>query len=360
MFKIMNKKRTILAGAMSLALIGGAAPLAATTAEAVPTIPDNLPVFPQVKQNPKINVTTTDGRPVNANTTVHRGDQLIVRGTGFSPKANKGGFPLPVPPGVSNGVYVLYSAFPDNWKPSKGAPSENRTHPHGQMAWVTPPGTLTAIPRQPINMHRSIARVSQPMNNRGGFTAKITVNPPEDTPGKNWGIYVYPAAGSNNPAEEIFVPINYSPEPGPNTPREPTPDLVFDADLVYKFTTKTKGGLSVTDGAAKQGKRFVSFSRADKNSSQAGVQKNKAVTKSYQGLATATARFNVVEKSMKNPRIEKRGKLRVLTALVSTAHDVGPDHMRRVELGTLGPKASNGFRTLLAGPVTVGHVKVNG
>ena len=64
---------------------------------------------------------------------MHRGDVLLVHGSGFDPNANRGGFVLPVPPGVPNGLFVLYGAFPEHWKPSEGVPGSVRTHPHD--AW---------------------------------------------------------------------------------------------------------------------------------------------------------------------------------------------------------------------------------
>ncbi|HJC60154.1 MAG TPA: HtaA protein, partial [Candidatus Dietzia intestinigallinarum] len=39
-------------------------------------MPDDLPFFPAVQENPQITVTTEDGRPVDG-LTVHRGDILL-------------------------------------------------------------------------------------------------------------------------------------------------------------------------------------------------------------------------------------------------------------------------------------------
>ena len=191
---------------------------------AAPVIPDDLPIFPKVSENPQISVTFEDGTPVDG-ATVHRGDVLLVHGTGFSPEANQGGFPLPVPPGVPNGLYALYGAFPAHWKPSEGADPSTRTHPHDRMAWVMPEGTLDSIPAGAIDMRRSIARQEQPMNADGSFTARIVVDPPETTPGDNWGVYVYPGAGSINAAEELYIPLNYSPDLA-QTPLH-HPNLIF-------------------------------------------------------------------------------------------------------------------------------------
>ena len=347
----MKKK---LLGAVALAVVVPFVPTVAASAGAA-TIPDDLPFFPAVQESPQITVTTEDGRPVDG-LTVHRGDVLLVHGTGFSPLANQGGFPLPVPPGTPNGVYVLYSAFPDHWEPSEGAPAEARSHPHDRMAWVGPDATFNAIPSAPIDMHRSISRVAQPMADDGSFTARIEVDPADTPPGENWGVYVYAGAGSINPAEEFYVPIAYSPEPGPNTPPEPTADLVLDAGLVHRVTETLQGGINPRFGAAKQDGERVSFTRDHDAEATAGDSVQR-----YRGQITATARFNIVEVAMKDPWIETRADgTRVLTALVSTRHDVGADIMHRVELGPLGPADATGMQPVLNGPVTVGHVALNG
>lgn len=351
----MNRFFSRVAGTLALVVVVPFAPSVVSTAGAAPMVPDDLPFFPEVQQNPQISVTTEDGRSVDG-LTVHRGDTLLVHGTGFSPQANQGGFPLPIPPGVPNGVYVLYSAFPDHWEPSEDAPAVSRKHPHDRMAWVTPAGTLEAIPRAPIDMHRSISRVAQPMADDGSFTARIEVDPAATTPGGNWGVYVYSAAGSANAAEEFYVPINYSPEPGPNTPPPASPDLVLDAGVVHQVTDTLQGGINPRFGADEQDGQRVSFTRDHdaEDASDDGIQR-------YRGTVTATARFNMVEVAMKDPWIETRADgARVLTALVSQRHDVGADLMHRVELGTLGPVDAVGEQPVVMGPATLGHVAVNG
>lgn len=345
----MNRFFSRAAGTLALAVAIPFAPAVAATAVAAPTVPDDLPFFPEVQENPQIKVTTEDGRPVDG-LTVHRGDVLLVHGTGFSPLANQGGLPLPVPPGVPNGVYVLYSAFPDRWKPSENAPSSARTHPHDRMAWVSPAGTLESIPVAPFDMRRSISRVTQPMGDDGSFTARVEVDPADTTPGGNWGVYVYAGAGSVNEAEEFYVPIAYPPEPGANTPPPATPDLVVDASIVHRVTDALQGGINPRFGAAKQVGERVSFTRDHDAESVAddGIQR-------YRGTVTATARFTLVEVAMKDPWIETRADgSRALTALVSQRHDVGADIMHRVELGVLGVEDASGMLPVMRGPVTVG------
>lgn len=315
--------RVLLAAAVALAL--GAAPASAAT----PAIPDDSPIATgssgpsTTVENPSITVTMPDGTPVGGRT-VHRGDQLLVHGSGFDPEANKGGFPLPIPPGTPNGVYVLYSAFPDHWKPSEDAPSENRTHPHDRMAWVMPEGTLEKVPDKGLNMRRVLARVHQPMNADGTFHALITVDPPEQTPGDNWGVYVYAAAGSVNAAEELHVPIPYSPEPGPNTPPPSSPDLVFDVATLHKIAETAGGGVTPKKGAVPAGEGKVGYTLVSdgRDGSGAGIVK-------YRGLADIAAKFSIVDVVVKDPWIEVGPKGTVITAEVSKGYDVGPDEVER-------------------------------
>lgn len=335
----------------------GVVPLATTmvvtvpTAAASPVVPDNLPVFPDVTQDPEITVTTADGTPVTADTVVHRGDVLYVHGTGFSPEANRGGFPMPVPPGVPNGVFVLYGAFPDGWRASEGAPEEARTHPHDRMAWVMPDASLNAVPDVPIDMRRTIAREAQTMNQDGSFTAELVVDPPEETAGDNFGVYVYAGGGSVNAAEEIYVPLAFSEESGPNTPPPSAPDLSVDASVVAAAADAAGGKLNAKDGALDLDGDTVSFTRDTDAEDAAGDG-----TVRYRGAVHVTARFSLVDVAVKVPRIERRGDRNVLTASVSTPYNAATDTMRRVEIGQLPDGVVVADGTVAPGwyPVTAG------
>ena len=338
--------RSFTALPLALAVVVAAAPAAA----AMPVVPDNLPIFPQVNESPQIRVTDEQGRSIEGKT-MHRGDVLLVHGSGFDPNANRGGFVLPVPPGVPNGLFVLYGAFPEHWKPSEGVPGSVRTHPHDRMAWVMPAGTLDSIPAGSVDMRRSIARQAQAMNADGTFTARVVVDPPANTTGDKWGIYVYPGAGSVDARQEFFVPIPYSPDAGPNTPAAATPDLLIDAAAVQQLAKNTRGGVNPTNGAAKQGADRLSFSRDKASETADGVRH-------YRGTVTVSARFNMVEVAVADPWLEPRDDgTWAVTALVSTAHNVGKDSMQRREIGRI-PKDAQGPIALKAGTVQLGTVEV--
>lgn len=322
---------TAVAGAAVLSAVSVTVAPAASAASAasasMPTVPDNLPVFPQVTEDPQITVTREDGTPLTGDVPVHRGDVLLVHGTGFDPQANQGGFVMPVPPGTPNGVYVLYSGFGDTWRPSEGAPGEARTHPHDQLAWVLPDASLAALPETPVDMRTPIGRESQQMATDGTFTAGLVVDPPAETPGDNFGVYVYPAAGSVNAAEEIYVPVPFSPEPGPATPPPASADLVLDASAVAAVADTAQGGLKGRDGALVLDDGRVSFTA---DGSTGTVER-------YRGTVHATAQFSLADVALRDPWIETRGEgataTRVLTAEVSDSYNSATDAMHRVELG---------------------------
>lgn len=317
---------TLALGASTL--VPGTPEITPTAHAATPVVPDDLPIFPKVTENPQVTVTFEDGTPVEG-ATVHRGDVLLVHGTGFSPEANQGGFPFPVPPGVPNGLFALYGAFPAHWKPSEGAAPSTRTHPHDRMAWVMPEGTLDSIPAGAIDMRRSIARQEQPMHADGSFTARIVVDPPETTPGDNWGVYVYPGAGSINASEEFYIPVNYSPEPGPNTPPAPQPDLLVDADLAFRFAEITNGGVNAKNGATKVDERRVSFTRDAAAENGDGVRK-------YKGTVITTARFTLAEVAVADPWLTPQPDGSYLVSgLISRSYNVGADEMVRMPLGLI-------------------------
>lgn len=320
----------------------------AATAASLPTVPDSI--FPVVAENPEVTVTFEDGTPVTASTVVHRGDVLLVHGAGFSPEANRGGFVAPILPGVPNGVYVLYSAFDENWRPSQGAPGETRTHPHDQMAWVLPDSSLNALPGAPLDMRTPISRESQRMDADGSFTARIVVNPPAQTPGKNYGVYVYPAAGSINAAEELFVPLNFSTAPGKNTPATASADLVLDASVISEIASAAGGKLAGRDGAQVLDGSKIAFSREPGQNSAASVVQ-------YRGTIHATARFSMADVVIKDPQIISRADgSRVIKAWVSDSYNASDDHVTFRELGTLG--TSNGVTGLFLGPVLLSEVAI--
>ena len=78
----------------------------------------------------------------------------------------------------------------------------------------------------------------------------------------------------------------------------------------------------------------------------------------YRGTVTVSARFNMVEVAVADPWLEPRDDgTWAVTALVSTAHNVGKDSMQRREIGRI-PKDAQGPIALKAGTVQLGTVEV--
>lgn len=324
-FTVTRKRLLTIGIATALTL-----PTLNAPAVAAPTIPDDLPVFKdsqQANSKTEIFVTTADGKPAEQ-TTVHRGDILYVYGSGFNPNGNKGGFPLPVAPGYPNGVWAFYGALDPYWRPSEGAPAENRSHPHDNMAWVMPKETMDGVPAA-LNMKRTLARTSQPMNDDGSFKARIVVDPPEQPAGNQYGVYVYSAGGSANPNEEHFIPINFDPSPGPSTPKPATKDARFTLNSLDELgtgLTKAGGGLKTKDGATREGDSvYFSLDSDERNGEGYGITK-------YRGSIRGTIKFNMVDVVVRNPWLEHTPTGDFVSIEVSRTLETGPDETRRIRV----------------------------
>lgn len=130
-------------------------------------------------------------------TDLHEGDTVTIVGSGFDPSANIGAYP-PLP-GQPTGVYLVFGKFQDNWRPSQGAPSANRT----QIAtrWVLPEPSFTTM--NPTGTNPQYVE----LHANGTFVATITVSELEGT--GNYGFYTYGAGGATNAAHELAVPASF-------------------------------------------------------------------------------------------------------------------------------------------------------
>ena len=131
--------------------------------------------------------------------------------------------------------------------------------------------------------------------------------------------------------EEIYVPLAFSEESGPNTPPPSAPDLSVDASVVAAAADAAGGKLNAKDGALDLDGDTVSFTRDTDAEDAAGDG-----TVRYRGAVHVTARFSLVDVAVKDPRIERRGDRNVLTALVSTSYNAATDTMRRVDRAVAG------------------------
>lgn len=125
------------------------------------------------------------------------GEKITVEGSGFDPTGNLGTHP-PLA-GQPAGVYVVTGKFAPVWKPSAGAPTDAR-----QVI-----DQIWAAPGAPAMLVGNPAYV--PLNDDGTFTATLNAAETDEGPADGvYGVYIYPASGAVNAAEELTVPITFA------------------------------------------------------------------------------------------------------------------------------------------------------
>ena len=78
---------------------------------------------PDVEWNPEVAVFLADGTTPYTGQALEAGAELVVKGTGFDPEANVGGRGMPIPAYLSQGAYVVFGSFADNWRSGGPWPS---------------------------------------------------------------------------------------------------------------------------------------------------------------------------------------------------------------------------------------------
>ncbi|MFT3660406.1 MAG: HtaA domain-containing protein [Gordonia sp. (in: high G+C Gram-positive bacteria)] len=281
---------------------------------------------------PAIAVYLADGTTPVGTTGLHPGDTVVVKGTGFDPNANTGGLPVPVPPGVPHGTFITFGKFDQNWRPSKNAPESSRTTDRAQTRWAISNDALNRIPNTPFDLRRTVRQQAVTLHPNGAFTTKITLTTPKDAPANGrWGIYTYGAADSVNAAQELYVPIRYSTEPGPNTPKPAARNLVwgYSPKFVSTFAETAQGGVVGSKGAAAGADRRLSFELA------ADTVKNGRGELRYRGTVVAYTRFHLYEIALVDPIIRVNGTTAVLSMRTSTTDQNGTDALRRIDVADL-------------------------
>ncbi|GAA1407696.1 HtaA domain-containing protein [Oerskovia paurometabola] len=176
------------------------------------------PVF-----EPKVEVFAADGKTPLGNTVVRPGDEIVVKGTGFDPASNVGGYGNPIPKTLPQGNYVVFGAFAESWKPSAGATGAARKV--GSQVWALSETVLEQL--TPTN--QAIIRAQWvDITAEGSFTARLTLKAPAALEGGRFGVYTYGAGGVTNAAQELSVPVNFTekPAPGPLTIAPGLPEVV--------------------------------------------------------------------------------------------------------------------------------------
>lgn len=278
---------------------------------------------------PHIEVYLADGVTPVGSTRVHAGDILVVKGRGFDPNANTGGFPLPVPPGVPNGTFIAFGAFAPKWRPSQDAPESARATSRLGVQWAMSRDALARVPSAPFDMRRTIRQQWVPLAADGSFTAKLKASTPKEIPaGARWGVYTYAAAGAVNAAQELSVPVSYSTQPGPNTPKPAPADLAwaYSPNFYATVTERSQGTVYGTDGAGVDDQDRLTFTRTG------GEVLGGTGTLRFKGTIVAFTKFHLLEIALADPIITVRGGKGVLSMRTSTTNMNGTDALRRVTL----------------------------
>lgn len=303
----------VLVGAV-LALALGAT---ATYATAAPT------------WDPRIEVFLADGVTPVGDTLLHPGDELVVKGYGFDPEANRDGLPVPVPPGVPHGTFVAFGPFEPDWRPSQGAPEESRPTNRMAVKWALSPRALAQVPSVPFDMNRTVRQRWIPLHDDGTFTARITATTPKTVPADGrWGVYTYGGASSKNPAQELYVPINYTTAAGPNTPVPAPKNLVwgYSPSFHEQVTGDLQGNMYGSDGAGVTESGDLTYTLTT------NTIRNGAGELRFTGTVVAYTRFNLAEIALADPILRIDGGKGVLSMRTSTTNMNGTDALRRIDI----------------------------
>lgn len=302
------------------------------------------PVF-----RPHIDVYLADGVTPVGTTRVHPGDTLVVKGRGFDPKSNTDGFPLSVPPGVPHGTFIAFGAFAPTWKPLQDAPESARATSRLGVQWAMSREALARVPSTPFDMRRTIRQQWVPLAADGSFTAELKATTPKEIPaGARWGIYTYGAAGATNAAQELSVPVNYSTQPGPNTPKPAPADLVwaYSPNFYATVTERAQGTVYGADGAGLDDQDRLTFTRTG------GAVHNGTGTLRFTGTIVAFTRFHLFEIALADPIITVRNGKGVLSMRTSTTNMNGTDALRRVTIADVDLAGIGDGRSVRGAKVT--------
>ncbi|MFB8227523.1 HtaA domain-containing protein [Cellulosimicrobium sp. NPDC055967] len=153
---------------------------------------------------PAIDVYAADGTTPLGDSTVAVGDTIVVKGLGFDPAANVGGYGMPIPATLPQGTYVVFGSFAEEWRPSEGA--KGSTRKVGSQSWALAASVLDQVPPQ---YQGAIRAAWTEIAEDGTFEARLVVKNPAALEGGRYGVYTYPAGGAVNADQELFAPVAF-------------------------------------------------------------------------------------------------------------------------------------------------------
>ncbi|MFJ2518157.1 HtaA domain-containing protein [Cellulosimicrobium cellulans] len=151
---------------------------------------------------PAIDVYAADGTTPLGDTPVQVGDTIVVKGSGFDPAANVGGYGMPIPATLPQGTYVVFGSFAEEWRPSEGAKGSARKV--GSQSWALAASVLDQVPPQ---YQGAIRAAWTEIAEDGTFEARLVVKNPAALEGGRYGVYTYPAGGAVNADQELYAPV---------------------------------------------------------------------------------------------------------------------------------------------------------
>lgn len=334
---MQQRVRTLLVAVTAAVALVAPSVLVSTAAQAAPRF------------SPHIDVYLADGVTPVADTVVHPGDTLVVKGRGFDPNSNTSGLPVPVPPGVPHGTFIAFGAFAPVWQPSKDALESARATSRLGVQWAISPSALAKVPTEPFDLQRAIRQQWVPLDADGTFTARVVTTTPAKQPaGARYGIYTYGAAGATNAAQELSVPVNYSTESGPNTPVPAPQNFVwgYSPSFYNDVTETTQGTVFAIDGAGIDDRNRLTYRLAG------GEVRNGTGELRYEGTVVAFTRFHLWEIALADPIIRVRDGKGVLSMKTSTENDNGDDTMRRIDIADVDLSGIGDGRDVTGAKVT--------
>ncbi|MFT4086426.1 MAG: HtaA domain-containing protein [Gordonia sp. (in: high G+C Gram-positive bacteria)] len=287
---------------------------------------------PAAAASSQIKVYLADGVTPVGDATLHPGDQVVVKGTGFDPNANTSGLPVPVPPGVPHGTFITFGPFEPHWRPSQGAPESARVTDRAKTRWALSADALNRVPDAPFDLRRTVRQQWVPLHKDGSFAAKLTLTTPKTVPPNGrWGVYTFGAADAVNASQEHVVPISYSTTPGPNTPQPAVKNLVWAySPNFYSTITKSAQGAVVGRDGSSVGKDGAMTFELTSNTVRGGSGELR-----YRGTVVAYTRFHLAEIALADPVIGVRDGKAVLSLRTSTTNMNGDDALRRIDVADL-------------------------
>lgn len=214
-----------------------------STGESLDPLTLSITLAPEPVWEPQIKVYLENGVTPVGQMPVYEGDKLVIKGTGFDPEANKGGYGAPIPAGLPQGTYLVFGNFAETWQPSTGAKSSTRLGANPQ--WILSEDILNQIPNDDPGYYQDTVRAAWvPLASDGTFSATVAVDTSKGTvDGGTWGIYTYGAGGVSNADQELKIPLNYRGE-------RPDDEPVWEPqiDVYLADGTTPVGNTAVYDG----------------------------------------------------------------------------------------------------------------